>query len=404
MEADVPRLGDQRHLRQHRVCLHRHEQRRPGVEVITGRPPERDGEVEAKTVDVILAHPVPQGIEHEPHDGGFAHVEGVAAAGHVDVLAVLTEPVGGRIVEPAQRQRRALVAALLARVVVDDVEDDLEPRRVQRPHHRLDLVDDPLRITRMGIRRVRREETERVVTPVVVEPELHQVRFVDERMHRQQFDARHAEIAQVRRHRRVREPRVGAAQFFGDVGMLRRQTLDVSLVDDAVGVTHLGAGVAAPVEIVADDDAARHERRGIAVVPHPGVARERVVDDVPKHFGPPRHLGADGARIGVEQQLRGVVTQARRGRPRSVRAVPVRRPGAGRRNERRPMAAVEARHRNARLARRGILRAEQAQFDGARVGCDDAEDRAVPLERDARTRGADEDSLRVGHANQDKSR
>ena len=31
-------------------------------------------------------------------------------------------------------------------------------------------------------------------------------------------------------------------------------------------------------------------------------------------------------------------------------------------------------------------------------------DRAARLERDARTRGADEDSLRVGHANQDKSR
>ena len=73
------------------------------------------------------------------------HVDGVTRAGHVDHLdrtrgGVTVVHVG---VEAAPGQGRAGVATL-TRVVVDDVEDDLDTRLVQERYHTAELVDDRL--------------------------------------------------------------------------------------------------------------------------------------------------------------------------------------------------------------------------------------------------------------------
>jgi hypothetical protein len=70
------------------------------------------------------------------------HVEAVARAGEVGVEARLLrlEPVIRLVVDSLERERRSEVIAL-ARVVVHDVENDLEPCGVQRLHHRLELDD-----------------------------------------------------------------------------------------------------------------------------------------------------------------------------------------------------------------------------------------------------------------------
>ena len=73
------------------------------------------------------------------------HVDRVARSGHVDRLdrtrgGVTVVHVG---VEAAPGQGRTGVAAL-ARVVVDNVEDDLDTRLVQERDHAAELVDDRL--------------------------------------------------------------------------------------------------------------------------------------------------------------------------------------------------------------------------------------------------------------------
>ena len=99
---------------------------------------------------------------------GVPHVEAVAGAGVVEVEARLVrdEPVVGRVVDATERQRRPDLVAF-GGVVVDDIEDHLDARRVQRPHHLLELVDLAARITRRGVARVGREVADRVVAPVV---------------------------------------------------------------------------------------------------------------------------------------------------------------------------------------------------------------------------------------------
>ena len=67
--------------------------------------------------------------------------ERVAAAGVVPVRAagVVGGEVVGGVVDPLEAVGRARVVAL-GRVVVDDVEDDLDPRPVQGLDHRLELA------------------------------------------------------------------------------------------------------------------------------------------------------------------------------------------------------------------------------------------------------------------------
>jgi hypothetical protein len=93
-------------------------------------------------------------------------------------------------------------------VVVNDVEDDFDPGRVQRLHHGLELGEPAIAA---GVARFGRKVTDGVVAPVVDESFLHQLVVVDEGMHRHQLDRRHAETAQMIEHRWRCERRILAA-------------------------------------------------------------------------------------------------------------------------------------------------------------------------------------------------
>ena len=126
------------------------------------------------------------------------------------VLAVV-----GAVVDAAQARARS-ADALFGRVVVDDVEDHLEPGLVQQPHHALELAQDRLgslpASSSRGVGGVRGEEVQGVVAPVVREAVLEQARLGGEGVDRQQLDARDAEVEEVLDHRRVRETGVRAVQ------------------------------------------------------------------------------------------------------------------------------------------------------------------------------------------------
>ena len=69
---------------------------------------------------------------------------------------------------PAEREHRPEVVAL-GGVVVDDVEDHLDPGAVQRLHHPLELAHLLAVRAGRGVERVRREIADRAVAPVVRE-------------------------------------------------------------------------------------------------------------------------------------------------------------------------------------------------------------------------------------------
>ena len=71
----------------------------------------------------------------------MAQVDRVPGAGVVDVVALLVgqQPVVGGVVDALEGQRRPALVAF-GGVVVDHVEDDLEPGVVEARHHLLELA------------------------------------------------------------------------------------------------------------------------------------------------------------------------------------------------------------------------------------------------------------------------
>ena len=126
------------------------EERREPVDVVQ-LARQRRRQIEAEAVDVHLGDPVAQAVHDELQHLRMAHVQAVAGAGVVHVVARLVghQPVVGGIVDAAEAQHRAQVVAL-GGVVVDHVEDHLDARAVQRLHHRLEF-----RHLRAGARRPR---------------------------------------------------------------------------------------------------------------------------------------------------------------------------------------------------------------------------------------------------------
>ena len=147
---------------------------------------------------------------------GCGHVERVAAAGEVHVVArvVGRQPIIGGVVDAAHRERRPQLVAL-GGVVVDHVEDHLDAGGVHGPDHHLELLHGVLRNARCSIVGLGGEEAERVVAPVIGQPLLEQVAVVEVVVHRQELDGGDAQVVQVLDGRLRRQPGVGAAQFFG---------------------------------------------------------------------------------------------------------------------------------------------------------------------------------------------
>ena len=192
---------------------------------------------------------------------------------------------------------------------------------MQALDHRLELAERP----RRRVAHVRREETDRVVAPVVAQAELDQALVVDERVHRQELDRGDAEAQQVIDHRRAGEPRVRAAQLRRHVGMELGQALDVRLVDHRVLERDARRAVVAPAERGVDDPALERAGRVVARVEREVLAA--AADAVAEMRVGPAQRALDHPRVRVEQQLVRIEAMALLGRVGAVHAVAVEQPG-----------------------------------------------------------------------------
>jgi hypothetical protein len=248
---------------------------------------------------VHLLDPVAQRVQHQPVPDGRLGPDRVPAAGHVEVaraigaVRALGVQVVAVVVQAAQRERRYVQPAL-GRVVVDDVQEDLDARSVQLLDHGLELRHLPAAVARRRVGAVRGEEAHAVVAPVVDPAACSQRRLGAELVDRQQLDRRDAQPAQLGGDRGVRHAGIGAPQGFRDIGMAHGEPAYVGLVDD----------------------------RGL-----PGVARRRVIPPVEAlvghHADPAAAVAGDRARVRVDKQHPRVEAQAAPRHVRSVRPQPV---------------------------------------------------------------------------------
>ena len=191
---------------------------------------------------------------------------------------------------------------------------------------------------------------------------------------RQQLDRRDTQPEQVVDEGGVGQAGIRSPEVLGDARVQLRGVLDVDLVDQRLGERASRELVCAPVELVLDDDAARHVRRRVAVVADPQVAAQVGPDAVGVDGRVEVHPALDGAGVGVEEQLGRVVQQGPVGVPVAVDAegVALAGPDPGHRVEPRPVGAVAQRHPP--LRRRAVGGGvEEADLDRAGVAGVDGE-------------------------------
>ena len=209
--ADVPRLGDQLDLADHRILLHQVEEGAEPVDVVE-LPGQGGGQVEPEAVDVHLQHPVAQRVHDELQGVRVTGVEAVAGPGEVLVqpqVAVEQSVVGG-VVDSAEVDRGPQMVAL-GGVVVDHVEDHLDVGIVERPDHGLEFAHRAAGGLVGRVLVVRGKESECVVAPVVSQSEFQEALVMHELVHRHQFDGGDVQRPEVFDHRGVTQARVGAA-------------------------------------------------------------------------------------------------------------------------------------------------------------------------------------------------
>ena len=119
---------------------------------------------------------------------------------------------------PRNDEHRPAVVAL-GGVVVDDVEDHLDPGAVERLHHPLELAHLLAAAAGRRVGGVRRQVADRRVAPVVREPLVVQERLVDDVVDREQLDRGDAEQLEVGDRLVGGEPGVGAAKVLAHAGV-----------------------------------------------------------------------------------------------------------------------------------------------------------------------------------------
>ena len=282
---------------------------------------------------------------------------------------MLTIPVDkaviGGIVDAAEGEGRPHVVAL-CRVVVDDVEDDLDVGGVQRLHHRLELGHLCSRVLCGRVTVVRGEVADRVVAPVVRQSLGLQRRIVRELLDRHELNRGDAQLRQVFDNCRVRHAGVGAAQLLRDVRVTHRHALDVGLVDDRLGVVVARAVVALPVEEGVDDDGVHCRVGGIAALERQGIIH-LIRKEVQRIF----QLALDRLCVGVKKELRRVTTQTVLGIPGAVDAVAVKLAGAHLWDIDVPYVGIDLRHGDAHFVEVVVQEAQRHRR------CDRGVDREV---------------------------
>ncbi len=147
-------------------------------------------------------------------------------------------------------------------MVVDDVEDHLDPGSVQRVDHGAKFVH--LGTGNSGEPWIRCEVRTRRVPPVVSHTPGADAGFGEGGVYGQQFHRRDADAREMFEDRRLGEPQVCAAKMLGHSRIAGCERSHVQLVEDGSVPGHLGARGTADVIVSCADDAEREVAERVA--------------------------------------------------------------------------------------------------------------------------------------------
>ena len=307
------------------------------------------------------------------------HVQRVATARvvHVVPLVVGHETVVGGVVDAPEGEGGPEVVPLRG-VVVDHVEDDLDPRLVKGLDHGLELGHLLSRSSRRRQPGMRREEADRVVPPVVRELAVDELLVGDRVVYGQELHRRDAKMAQVFDGAGRGQPRVRAPQGARDLRVPGRESLDVQLVDDGLVPRRPGAAILSPPEGRIDGHRPRHVWSAVAVI------RREISGGIAELVAEERGMPCQGPRdrlgIRVEEELGRIEAVPVLGLVRPVHPVAVQEAGPRLGQVDVPHLVRLLLHADPVALALRILGIEQAEVHGRRVLAEEREidTRAVP--------------------------
>ena len=192
-------------------------------------------------------NPIAQAFTCVFHNAGMAQIEGVPTTGPVVVITIVPDPIIATVINSAQREDGAFEIQFGA-VVQNDIENDLNPRFVQRFYRVAKLIKRTLR--RAGIGRMQREHGHRVVAPVVRQAQPLKSRFAGKMRHRQQLQRGNAETLEIVDHHRMTQRFIGSANLFRQVRMQIRQPFDMRFVNHGIAPRRARRGIILPVIMI----------------------------------------------------------------------------------------------------------------------------------------------------------
>ena len=240
-------------------------------------------------------------------------------------------------------------------------------------HHLLEFGEGEIRIG--GVAPRRREEADRVVAPVVLQPLLEQVAVVDEGVDGEQLDRADAKRGEIVRDLGRSEPGIGAAQRFRNGRVKLGEATDMRLVDDRILPRGAPARRTAPAEGRVDHATPVGEGSRIAIVEGEVVAALHLVAEQGRV---PGQLTDHLPGVRIEQQLVRVEAMAGRRLVGAVDAIAVDGAGPGIGKIAVPnLVRVFRQHDSIDLVL--ATRIEQAEFDLGRIGREQREIDAEPI-------------------------
>ncbi len=128
-------------------------------------------QIEAKTVNVHFFDPIAQAVHDHLQHPRMGHIERIAAAGVVHVVAavILYYAIVRSVVEAAEAEGRAHLISF-ARVVVNHIKNHLDAFAMQRPDHALEFGDLLADGATASIAGLRREITDGIIAPIIGKP------------------------------------------------------------------------------------------------------------------------------------------------------------------------------------------------------------------------------------------
>ena len=195
------------------------------------------------------------------------HIGSISATGEVGVVAsvfVVQQVIAGIINAPKRQCWPSFIS--FGGMVIDDVQNDFDPCRMQRADHRLEFLRHQFRIVCGAITRFRSKKTKGVIPPIIDSLLIGQEFFIDMKMDWQQFDRCHAKFLQIIDGWGACQSRVGSSQLLGNFSHQFRKALHVQFVDDCPFPGDIRPLIFSPCESGIDDQSQGGIRGRVAIV------------------------------------------------------------------------------------------------------------------------------------------